>query len=204
MKDLKEIIASNISDLRNEAGMTQMKLAQLLNYSDKAVSKWERAESVPDIVVLKHIADCFDVSVDYLLCEEHEQYKENKRQRSRAVRKNNLIITGLSVLLVWFVATFIFVELNLLLPNAVLPSWIAFIYAVPVSLTVFLIFNSIWGKKRLNYLIISAMIWTGLLAFYLSSRFLTEENMWLVFILGIPSQMIVFLWSGLKKLRSEV
>ena len=67
MVDLREIIAKNICDLRIGAGMTQSNLAAVLNYSDKAVSKWERAESIPDIEVLKEIADLFGVSVDYLL-----------------------------------------------------------------------------------------------------------------------------------------
>ena len=67
MEDLREIIAKNICVLRTKEGMTQSRLAALLNYSDKAVSKWERAESMPDIAVLKQIADIFHVSVDYLL-----------------------------------------------------------------------------------------------------------------------------------------
>ena len=69
MEELKTVIAKNISELRRSAMMTQLDLAERLNYSDKAVSKWERAESVPDISVLKAIADIFGVSVDYLLRE---------------------------------------------------------------------------------------------------------------------------------------
>ena len=42
MEDLKQIAAKNITELRRAAGMTQMELAARLNYSDKAVSKWER------------------------------------------------------------------------------------------------------------------------------------------------------------------
>ena len=67
MEELKMIIAGNIGKLRREAGMTQLELAEELNYSDKAVSKWERAESVPDISVLKAIAELFEVTVDYLI-----------------------------------------------------------------------------------------------------------------------------------------
>ena len=57
MEDLKLIIAKNIVMLRRRDGMTQFELAQRLNYSDKAVSKWERGESVPDIAVLKALTD---------------------------------------------------------------------------------------------------------------------------------------------------
>ena len=61
MEDLREIIAKNIADLRREQNLTQAELAARLNYSDKAVSKWERGESMPDITVLKEIADLFSV-----------------------------------------------------------------------------------------------------------------------------------------------
>lgn len=53
MKEIETVLASNIIQLRRQAGMTQIDLAAKLNYSDKSVSKWERAESLPDIAVLK-------------------------------------------------------------------------------------------------------------------------------------------------------
>ena len=59
MKDLKLVIAKNIAKLRVDSNMTQNELAQKLNYSDKAVSKWERGESLPDISVLVQIAEIF-------------------------------------------------------------------------------------------------------------------------------------------------
>ena len=71
MEDLKITVAKNIADLRKAANMTQLDLASRLNYSDKAVSKWERGESLPDVATLKTIAEIFSVTVDYLLQEEH-------------------------------------------------------------------------------------------------------------------------------------
>ena len=76
MNELKVTIANNIANLRKLNGITQSDLAQKLNYSDKAVSKWERGESLPDICVLKQIADSFGVTVDYLLDEHAEKNKE--------------------------------------------------------------------------------------------------------------------------------
>ena len=72
MDDLKKTIANNIAFLRKSKKMTQLEFSNELHYSDKAVSKWERAESTPDIVVLKQISDFFGVSVDYLLTEHHK------------------------------------------------------------------------------------------------------------------------------------
>ena len=201
MKELREIIANNISELRSEDGITQSKLAQVLNYSDKAVSKRERGESLPDITVLKKIADYFGVTVDYLLTAEHQDYDEKRINKSRAAKRNNFIITGLAFSLVWFIATFLFVELNISLPNSQIPSWLVFIYAIPVACTVLLIFNSIWGLRRLNYLIISVMVWTLLLTVYMTLYYALGHNLWLIFILGIPAELIILLWSGFKKLK---
>ena len=57
--DVKQTIAKNITALRQSHKMTQIELAEKLNYSDKAVSKWERGESIPDVIVLKSISDLF-------------------------------------------------------------------------------------------------------------------------------------------------
>ena len=75
MENLKLIIAKNITELRRAASMTQLDLAQKLNYSDKAVSKWERAESVPDISVLKSVAELFGVKVDNLITDHDDSVK---------------------------------------------------------------------------------------------------------------------------------
>ena len=94
MSDLKQIVANNIIKLRKEKKLTQAEFANKLNYSDKAVSKWERAESTPDIIVLKQISDLFGISVDYLLNEHTESEKlvvVDKKKKSK-LRKSNLHI----------------------------------------------------------------------------------------------------------------
>ena len=56
-----------ISQLRRERGMTQKELAERLHVSDKAVSKWERGLSLPDISLLQPLAETFDISVTEVL-----------------------------------------------------------------------------------------------------------------------------------------
>lgn len=196
--DLREIIAANISSLRNERKITQIKLAEVLNYSDKAVSKWERGESIPDISVLKQIADYFGVTVDYLLTEVHTENARKSDNRTKEADRNHLIISLLGVLLVWLIGTFIFVEINILNRTG-FPAWLSFIYSIPVSFTLGVIFNSIWGKARLNFILISGLVWSLLLSVFLSFITIADINLWIVFILGIPAQFIIILWSGLKK-----
>ena len=196
MEDLKLIISQNIVSLRKTSGMTQIELAEKLNYSDKAVSKWERGESIPDVAVLKAIADLFSVTVDYLLQEEHAEVKEKEELSPAALKKKrrqHAVITSMSVLLVWVIATLVFVILDLSLSGG-WGHFLTFAYAAPASAIVWLVFNSIWHNKRLNYVIISIMVWTLLAAIHLSA-IVGGVNIWQLFLLGIPGQLIIILWS---------
>ncbi len=198
MDDIKSIIAKNISALRIDAGMTQLDLAEKLNYSDKAVSKWERAESVPDVSVLKKIADLFNVPLDYLVRTEHEiQEIETDVKIENHQRKYNYgFITGMCILLVWLIATLVFIILDIS-TSAVYAHWLSFTYAVPVTMIVWLVLNSVWFNRRTNFLIISFLMWTLLASLYVTFL-LFGLNFWLIFVLGIPGQTIILLWSKLK------
>lgn len=194
--ELKQIIADNVSSLRREAGMTQAELAEKLNYTDKAVSKWERGESSPDISVLKTIADLFGVTVDYLITEEHDKRAEIPEPTKKRRFGNHISITFISVLLVWLVATFTFVLIDLISTEAV-NHWLVFVYAVPTSMIVWLVFNSIWFNTRKNFFIISLLMWSFLAALFLS-LLPAGHKIWQIFFLGIPGQAIIFLWSRIK------
>ncbi|MBO5783529.1 MAG: helix-turn-helix domain-containing protein [Clostridia bacterium] len=193
LDELKTIIAANIASLRKAREMTQFELAERLNYSDKAVSKWERGESIPDVAVLKQIADLFSVTVDYLLTDDHSDKRE---QPGIISQRNRMYIMGLSILLVWFIATLVFVVMDLTPLNAS-GHWLTFIYALPVSAVVWLVFNSIWFSGKINWVIISLLMWSFLLCLYLTLT-VFGSNLWLIFILGIPGQAIIYLWSGIR------
>ena len=192
MKDIRQNIGKNIVRLRNAAHMTQAEFAEQLNYTDKAVSKWERGESVPDIVILKKIADQFSVTVDYLL-EEHRPEEAVKTSEEIANKKrNHLIITLMAIVIVWFLAVFVF-----FLGTSVSGKnlWQSFLVAVPVSSVGALVFNSIGGKGKWNYIIISVLIWSTLITIYI---LLLKYNIFTIFLLGIPGQTSVILWSRLQ------
>lgn len=192
MQDVKLIIAQNISELRRGAGMTQLELAEKLNYTDKAVSKWERGESVPDIQVLMQISSLFGVKVDYLLSETHERESEI----SGNVRREKIVITLMSMLFVWLAATAVDVMFLILAPQ-IKARWLAYVYAVPLSIILWLIFNTLWFNRRLNYLIISLLMWTVLASVQISFLIFSVSVL-PVFLLGIPGQIIIILWSRLK------
>ena len=203
MEDLKLIISKNIVMLRRREGMTQADLARCLNYSDKAVSKWERGESVPDIAVIKAIADMFGVTVDYLISDGHsisdadDDVESEELARKQKKQRMHSVITGMSVLLVWVVAAVLFVILDSALsrPEA---NYLILAYTVVASVIVWLVFNSIWHNRRRNYLIISLLMWSVLLAIH-TSVLIGGYNLWQMYILGFPGQFIIVLWSKIGK-----
>lgn len=63
----KQTFGATISALRKERGMTQLELARQMGVTDKAVSKWERNLSFPDVASLPKLAEVLGTSVDELL-----------------------------------------------------------------------------------------------------------------------------------------
>ncbi len=197
---LKLQLGANIASYRKRFGLTQVGLAKKLNYSDKAVSKWERGESMPDVLTLVQLADLYEVTVDDLLADPNalpENTSKVEKVMEKAVEKtlkrkaDKSIILGLSSLLVWFIALLLFVVLSSIDFSH---TWIAFIYAIPVDAIVLLSLRSAWKDFRWNKTLVSAIIWGVLLSVYLSLLMFADLNLWKIFLLGIPGQIAVFLW----------
>ena len=193
MEITKSIVAKNIGRLRQASGMTQAELAAKLNYSDKAVSKWERGESLPDVAVLAQIADLFQVSLDWLVRGEVMSAEPAVKERSHL---NRVLVTVMSVVLVWLVAALVFMVIHLITGGNVVNA-LVFIYAVPASLIVWLVFNSIWFKPKRNFIIISLLVWSLLVTIQMTILPF-GYNVWPIYILGVPGQIIIFIWSKLK------
>lgn len=198
MEDIKMIVAKNIAELRLLNNMTQLELAEKLNYSDKTVSKWERGESSPDIAVLVEIADLFGVTLDYMVRAENvnEQAKENKQKQ---VGYNHKAITYVSECCAWFIALFAFIITSLIVQRMTF-QWMYFVYALPVVLIIRLVFNSIWFNPRHNYLIVSALMWSVLTAIHTTFLYF-KINVALIYLLGVAGQIIIVLSSLIKKPR---
>jgi|AGTN01.1.fsa_nt_gi Predicted transcriptional regulators len=196
--DLKSVIARNITDLRKSMNWTQTELAVQLNYSDKAISKWERAESIPDITVLNDMAALFRVPISYLLEAEHAGKRNAATAVSKHKKRNRIVIALICAACVFFVATVLYVISGLIPVTICDPSWLIYVYAIPFALTVLLVFNSIWGRRNFGLFIISLLIWAILLTIYVSFR---SPDMWMVFLIGIPAQIIVILVAPIRIIK---
>ena len=200
LDNLKDRIGANIAMQRKRVGLTQAGLAEKLNYSDKAISKWERGESMPDVLTLMQLAQLFDISVGDLL-EDPNQLPGNPGKLEKAMtqvsekalkrKANKNVILGLSTTLVWFVALLVFVVISSFdLPN----SWVSFFYAVPVNAIVLLSLRSAWRDFRWNRGLISVIVWGFLVSIYVSLLVFLHFNMWRIFLLGIPGEIAIMLW----------
>lgn len=198
MNDIKTNIARNIQELRKAKGMTQLELAERLNYSDKAVSKWERGESLPDVIILAELAELFGVTLDYLVACDRDSLPEfSKSTRSEKQHKYNRgLIIGISIQSVWLVALVVFVIISLTVENDGF-KWLFFAYSVPISMIIWLVFNSIWFNRRRNYLIISALVWSLIACIHLTLLG-AHINVWPIYFLGIPAEVIIIMCSKLR------
>ena len=196
---LKRQIGINIASYRKRNGLTQAGLAERLNYSDKAVSKWERGESVPDVMTMVQLAEQFDITVNDLLIDPEalpgnpnnlEQAMTRVTEKTLKRKANKHIILWLSSLLVWFVALFFYVVVS----SFDIPySWLAFLYAIPANAIVLLSMRSAWHDFRWNRAYISTIMWGFLVSFH-ATLLIMNFNMWKLYLLGIPGQIAIWLW----------
>ena len=207
---LKSQLGANIVAYRKRSGLTQAKLAEQLNYSDKAVSKWERGESVPDVLTLVQLAELFDTTVDELLADPDaipaqsggriEHAMEAAVEKTLKRKANKKVILSLCSLLVWFVALFIFVVVSSLdIPK----SWMAFFYAIPADAIVQLSMRSAWHDFRWNKTLISIIMWGTVLSLYVTLMVFWSLNIWKLFLLGIPGQLAIYLWFRMYRKSSK-
>ena len=161
INELKSVIAKNLIKYRKENGLTQQELAEKLNYSDKSISKWERGEGVPDIYILKQIAELYNVTVNDIIGME-----KIENNATPTINKNHVLITLMSIGLVWLVATIVYSILKIIFPNTRSISY-CYIYAIPMSFIVLYIFNRIWFKiKVINFTSVSLIFWFTIFSFY--------------------------------------
>ena len=171
--------------------MTQAGLAEKINYSDKSISKWESGNGAPDIYTLIQLAELFGVSVDALI---GDGTPVNPQKKTVGL---HWLIMLLSSGIIWLVATCFFVVMQFIASE--MPWWLAFVYAVPVNAIVLLVYASIWHYRTLNFISVSTIIWMCITCIFLTVKMVSggqedADRVWLVFLLGIPLQVLEILW----------
>ena len=195
MKDLRKIIGDNLTELRKRRGLTQLELAEKFNYTDRAVSKWENGDTLPDVEVLYQLCEYYGVTMDYLTHEENAQFKKKDNPLNRT---NKIVITALAISVVWMLATVIFVYF-MIRRNLVI--WQTFVWAVPVSCIFAVYFNKIYFNRRITAFICwSLFVWSALAGSFLSFG---NYELWPLFFIGIPAQISLIFWLNIKQIKKE-
>ena len=190
MENLNFIIGKNLTYLRKHNKMTQLELAEKLNYSDKAISKWENGESIPSVEVLCKLSKIYNVSLDSLVGEKASNEPvvvtpTHKRKRS--------IITMLSILAVWFVAVLFYIAFDIF---SDINLWILFCWSVPATMIVSIVFDAVWNKHHLLFWLVTGLNWSILIC---NSLQFFNYNIWQILFIGIPLQIGAILWAKLLK-----
>lgn len=187
-KDIKQIIAKNLANLRKNKKITQTELAEQFGYSDKAISKWENGDTLPDIQTLYQLCEFYNVSLDFLVSEQSfdEKIKYINHLNKRVII-NNSLIELLYCSFVWILAVIIYVYLYTF---SEINYWQIFIWAIPATTIVMLLFTKVWKQKLYTFIVRSLFFWTLVTACYIQ---FIEYNIWPLFFLMIPIQVALIL-----------
>ncbi|MBQ6714600.1 MAG: helix-turn-helix transcriptional regulator [Clostridia bacterium] len=187
---LKENFSHNLACYRRRAGLTQLELAEKLNYSDKSVSKWERGEGLPDLLVVATIAELFGMTIDDMI--------GDKEVKKPLLHRNKIIITILSVGLVLLLAAVLFFVFELTLKSY--PTWHMFVYALSAASIVNLVLGCCWWSKLYQFISVSLLIWIiPASVFVIVSTFYMLPKLNLIFIISGVLQIMTILWFLMKK-----
>ncbi len=193
-QNIKQIFGENLSHLRKEKNITQQTLADYLNYSPKAISKWERGEAIPEAEVLLKIADYFNVTIDFFFHKDSISNRQNYIPE-QVKDKNLLFTTILMVTVVWSIISVIYTYILLMKSES---RMVLFLWGLPATALVVAI---AYRKKprRFQAVILSILLWTFLASLFV--ELLSTYNMYLIFVVGIPAQIAIFGWSRIIKIK---
>lgn len=195
----KTVFGNKLNTLRKERGMTQSELAYQLNYSDKAVSKWERGESLPDVYTIYKIAGLFGVAINDILSE-NEEIDIKAAKPKGELKPSRYFVPVIVTVSIFFIASVVFLVFKNI-PAVSAYSYYPFLYALPVAAIIMTVFSSLWWRIAFRCVFVSLIIWSSALALYFT---LGIENLVFIFIPCAILQVAcilayLFAWFVIKK-----
>ena len=175
--------------------LTQLELAEKINYSDKAVSKWERGESIPDVTVLMTIASLFGVTLDFLVTEHAgPEIVAEQTSYAKAVKKRNrMLVAAITFFAIAALETVVFAILQSVIGGLGKNLLYCYVYPIPVAAIVAIVFTSLWARPSLRFwsvtlLIVSLILDAFLIPWQVAGTFFP----W-VFLIIIPAELVTML-----------
>ena len=124
MENLREVVAKNLSTLRKQNNLTQIELAQKINFSDKAISRWENGEVLPDVETLQKLSEVFNVPISTLL----DNQANLQKTKSTRLTKKDVLSQIFLFCEIWAVISVVYAYLNISLG---LNLWQVFLWGMP-------------------------------------------------------------------------
>lgn len=192
MEDMQSIVSENLTSLRKAKHLTQQELADRIGYTDKSISKWELGKAIPSVDILKQFADFYGVTVDFLITAQTPKAMGKAIKGDQKSENNHIVITSMAATFIWFTAACVYASGIL---NAKGDWWVAFVWAIPVSIfTTAALIYFFWGKCLSLTIFVSLFVWTLLMAFCIQFRYYPPyEQLWYIFLAGIPLQIGIIL-----------
>ena len=193
MNNIKEIVSKNLVNLRKQNNLTQVELSEKINYSDKAISRWEKGEVLPGLDILELLSYVYNVPISYFL----EEHFDTESKKADAKAKNIYTATIIfMVMVVWTVAVVAFLAAK---NYANKTNWTIFTWAIPTTALVIRLCFRKFLKNKHYILTASICLWTFLAAIYLQWYYL---NLWTIFLLGIPFQFVIVFMYLINKIKT--
>lgn len=180
MENVKEIVSHNLIRLRKEHGFTQAELAKQINYSDKAISRWETGDVAPDLETVYALSEVFGVPVSEII-ERPAAGKASDRAAPSALGQKILSQIFLTCE-IWFILCVVFVYFRITRQTSI---WQIFVWGVPATALLLWFANR---KSQINLLLFvcaTVFVWSFLACVYL---LLLAANPWYLFFIGLPLQ----------------
>lgn len=195
MQDVKVVFAQNLISLRKQMKLTQIELAEKINYSDKAVSKWERGESIPDVTVLMTIASLFGVTLDFLVTEhaEPEIVAEQTSYAQTVKKRNRMLVAAITFFAIAALETVVFATLQSLFGNLGDNLLYCYVYPIPVAAIVAIVFTSLWARPSLRFWSVTLLIVSLILDAFLIPWQVAGVCIPWVFLILIPAELVTML-----------
>ena len=172
--NLRAVIAENLGYYRRCQGLTQAALAEKLNYSDKSVSKWERGDGLPDVLVLMRLAEYYGITLNDLVTSRGEEPTpaeevpvSEEPSKPRASLRTRILVPALSVGLVWLTAIVVLFFIKVIYPPFSAEG-LLFLYSIPASFIVATVFSKIWWNQIATLVCTSGIIWSVALCVFVT------------------------------------
>lgn len=178
MSNLREIISTNITNLRKSKNWTQVELARRINFSDKAVSRWEKGEVMPDIETIQKLSEVFDVPMTEII----EKQQDVKPAEKTRPTKQEVLSQIFLVCEIWTILSVAYAYLDI---SSGLHIWKIFLWGVPATVLMLYIINLRHKHNISSFVYGTIFIWTFTTCLFIQ---MINLHAWFFFVLGVPIQ----------------